>query len=590
MPKPSLSTLQTPANGQVFSLAKQLSISAVSRAFDAADAKADGRAVVKVSREKRLLEGADYFASLISFPLSGPPAFFPNSDLEEETFGFLLLVEVEVAGNWYLGVFKHRVATIAEWLDKNCTPLPRTKLTHAFSDGTAVGKMTVRRMTASKHELRRASYEASDLQTSLPMMAAGRNAISAARFDGADGSFAVTPGTSRVQRSGGRCTVDQLAKLVAQVATATTANKTHPFLATFAQAVPLDELPTDVAPNSILFDWTELLETDELELCRASPAVGQNGPPIRKSVVLRLLGETVPVVADGARWRFTHDPANSLGRFGETATKYSVKEVLGDLVFIRDTRLPGSAPVRLAKWVRDNDTYAITFTSPQYFFCGGALYFRAAFAKEVDLVRTCLHAEAALTGASSEKGEPKKSHTVFPFDSIFGIVEHTLYPQRDWLCCADLGDEWADYICIRDGKLLFIHCKNGDLSKGASCFHDVVGQGLKNLGHVRSTPEAFASKIANSWDRNYWGHTKIRRIRDTGKKGPDFAHALKNLLADPDSAREVHLVVTMLSLAAFEAIDRDHPPAYFLQVIWLLSSFINSCRESGAKPIILCQP
>jgi acyl-CoA reductase-like NAD-dependent aldehyde dehydrogenase len=39
MLKPSVDTLQTPANGQVFALAKQLSKSAVERAFDAAEAQ-----------------------------------------------------------------------------------------------------------------------------------------------------------------------------------------------------------------------------------------------------------------------------------------------------------------------------------------------------------------------------------------------------------------------------------------------------------------------------------------------------------------------------------------------------------------------
>src|SRR5580693_2373776 len=115
MPKPSLDTLQTPANGQVFVLAKQLSKSAVERSFDAAGAKAAGRAVFKVTRDRRSIEGSDYFASFISFPLSGPPPFFPDSDLEERTFAFLLLLEVEVGGEWFLGVFKHDVASLAEW-------------------------------------------------------------------------------------------------------------------------------------------------------------------------------------------------------------------------------------------------------------------------------------------------------------------------------------------------------------------------------------------------------------------------------------------------------------------------------------------
>lgn len=122
MPKPSVDTLQTPANGQIFALVKPLSASAVGRAFDAADAKADGRAVLKVVREARSSDGSNFFVSLVSFPLTGPPPFFPDSDLEEKTFGFLLLLEVQVGGEWYLGVFKHGVASLAEWLDKNCAP------------------------------------------------------------------------------------------------------------------------------------------------------------------------------------------------------------------------------------------------------------------------------------------------------------------------------------------------------------------------------------------------------------------------------------------------------------------------------------
>jgi hypothetical protein len=113
---------------------------------------------------------------------------------------------------------------------------------------------------------------------------------------------------------------------------------------------------------------------------------------------------------------------------------------------------------------------------------------------------------------------------------------------------------------------------------------------LKNLGRVRSTPDEFAAKIVRSWERNYWRETKIRRMRDPSKTGPAFAEGLKELLADPDSGREVHLVVNMLSLASFDAIDRVNPPPHFLQVNWLLSAFLNSCREAGAKAVIVCSP
>ena len=62
--------------------------------------------------------------------------------------------------------------------------------------------------------------------------------------------------------------------------------------------------------------------------------------------------------------------------------------------------------VTLAKWVRDNDAYKVTFTQPEYCFTDGALYRRASFTQDVDLVRRCLKIEASLGLAGSEKGKP----------------------------------------------------------------------------------------------------------------------------------------------------------------------------------------
>ena len=288
----------------------------------------------------------------------------------------------------------------------------------------------------------------------------------------------MTVSTSRVQRSGGRCTVEELADLVTTVAGETLAAKSSAFLGTFAQAVPLNELPADVTPTSILFDWSTLLEADELEL-RRKPANEDLGRQFRKRILTRILGETISLTPHGTNWLFLKTSGQPLGSFAGTTAKYSIKQILGDRLVIHDVHTAKS--ISLAKWARENDAYSITFTHPEFFFGNGALYRRANFATEVDVVRRCLQTEPALAKATSEKGEPKKTDTHFPADSIFGISEDFLYQHRDWLLCADLGDEWADYLCIRGNALLFIHYKGGKETTGASSFQEVVGQGLKNL-------------------------------------------------------------------------------------------------------------
>jgi hypothetical protein len=43
----------------------------------------------------------------------------------------------------------------------------------------------------------------------------------------------------------------------------------------------------------------------------------------------------------------------------------------------------------------------------------------------------------------------------------------------------------------------------------------------------------------------------------------------------------------MLSKADFEGAAAT-PTPHFIQLIWLLASFINLCREMAAKPVIVC--
>jgi hypothetical protein len=588
MAAPSLDSLRAPANGQILSLKKPLSKAAVEAAFSAAADRASKRVIVKEIRRKRTTADRAFWASLVAFPLGATPSFFPNTPLKEQTYGFLLLIEIETNGKWFLGMFKKNAASLNEWLDARAKHLPRASLTNAFGDGTRVNRLNLQRMTVSQHELRGASYEAADLQTSLPMMAASRCAIRSVRFDDdIYGSVSVTVSTSRVQRSGGRSTVEDLAELVWDVVDETLEAKSNPFLGGFAQAIPLDELPAAATPTSVLFDWSTLLDTDDFELRRA-PTDGNQGAAVNKRLLTRICGETIPLAPDGANWQFRKEVGPVLGTFAATATKFSIRTLLGNRLVVEDVGTEDTMP--LARWVREHDAYSITFAQPEYFFGSGALYRRASFASEIDSVRRCLRPEPALGNATSEKGDPAKTDSQFPLNSIFRVVEDAIYPQREWLCCADLGDEWADYLCIRDGRLIFIHCKGGKETTGASSFQEVVGQGLKNLGRIQSTRAEFRAKLAATKNNKFWAGTKIARLRDANGKWSDFEVAIVDLLGNPNAAREVHLVVTMLSKAAFDAAAVTVPPApYFIQLVWLLAAFIDSCREMGAKPVIVCK-
>lgn len=137
--------------------------------------------------------------------------------------------------------------------------------------------------------------------------------------------------------------------------------------------------------------------------------------------------------------------------------------------------------------------------------------------------------------------------------------------------------------------MLFLHCKHGNPTTGASAFQDVIGQALKNLGRIQSTPSVFKDKLSAIQTNNpQWGPTQIERLRGGGA-WPAFQMAVDTLLVDPDVSKEVHLVVSMLSKASFDAAAMA-PTPHFIQQLWLLSSFVNSCREMGGRPVIVCSP
>jgi hypothetical protein len=169
-------------------------------------------------------------------------------------------------------------------------------------------------------------------------------------------------------------------------------------------------------------------------------------------------------------------------------------------------------------------------------------------------------------------------------------VEDFHCAPSEFLWCSDLGDEWADYIALNEGSIVFAHCKHGKQTLGATSYQEVVGQALKNLGRVQGTPEVFEGKIKDAAATNTWKHTGIIRLRG-GKLWDEFEVAAIKRLRDPNVLREVHLVVSMLSLTAYDAAAAAvKKKPHFIQLVWLLASFMNSTREHGGTPIIVCAP
>jgi hypothetical protein len=587
----TLADLETPASGNFHQLDDALTNQEVETAFDKILASSDAtEACPRLLRKAEVVNGNNFWASLLVFCSEPKPSFLPKSKFKEKVYGFTLLIEAEVAGKWIIGLFKKGAAGIDEALGDVLITPKRGAFARAFTKGATYQKLSLKRMTASKHELLASSYEANDLRTALPTLGVTRSVPRSLRlYHNTYGSISITPGTFRLQKSGGRCGIGELAQLVILIAKEISRSNPNEFLDVLPQERDFSAKPQNLRPIGVLIELGALLESDDIELFKSD----QNG--VDENVLAKdlqdTLGGSLDTVKKGAVWDLRNDQGNIVAELKETPNGYALKKVLNNSLKVVETKANVKEQCLFATWINRNTYFRVVFSDPEYFYSGGQLYHRTGFDSDVAIVRSFITNCSALKDATSEKGTPAPADTDFPANTIFQIAEDVLYKDSDYLWCGDLGDEWADYISLYKTKIVFAHCKHkADCTLGAGDYQIVLAQALKNLGNVKSTPKEFCRKIKSTSKKPTLGSTKIQKLRTAQKTWAEFETDLVARIVGPNFAREVHLIITMLSEADFDAGPQDEKErASFTQLIWLLSSFISSCRELGAIPKIICK-
>lgn len=211
---------------------------------------------------------------------------------------------------------------------------------------------------------------------------------------------------------------------------------------------------------------------------------------------------------------------------------------------------------------------------------------------EIDSLLAILIVKQELENVDSEKGDVEEDAEQFSNTSMFGVVEE-LYSQDEYLFCDDYGTEWADHIAIdiENRSISFIHSKHGEVSSSASNLHDVVGQGIKNLGNMIFTLTQFMTKAEKF--RNYYKNSNIHRTRrgDLNSLGED----LQQLLSEYNVSRKCILSCSFLSKEMvseeFGKIkNQQDVRGHIIQLLWIISSFAHAARDMNITPIIYCKP
>lgn len=581
--KPSPEKLYVPQSARFLRLARPLKKKDVRDIFSKVIKRSGARRTI--CREERVLckfDGSEFVRSFLCFETNPPIKFMSESTLSERRYGFVLLIERRM----HLAIF-HQMASGLDAAVRNLTePVDRHVLTHIWADKARYHRFGTKRMSISRQELRGASFAAYDLETAFIPALAGRSIVqSMGLFTRDYGNVAVTPSTGRIRVQSTRVSFEEILKFVDFTIDAFEARTRSAFLSAFPTPIAVSALPQDVTPTGLLFDFgqlDELLRSDAVSL--AAPESGS----VRS--VLEQLDEVLILRPDGEQWEAFRETGERVARLKRLKHSFSVYcEALGQVIVGEQD---GEKP--LDRWIRDHDAFSVSFSSPDYFYAQGILVRTEGFNQEVELVRSFLKGDTALTKSKSEKGDTSdydESTRRFPQTSIFRILEDSLVPRDNYLLCCDLGDEWADYIGVGSDQVTFYHCKHGNETAGAAAFHIITAQALKNLSRIKFRPEEIKAKVRAAQDRKYWGKTRIPLLARPDVDWQQLEQALLALIERPTTRWCVAIVVDALSVARFDAEAARSPiRPHFIQLVWLLSAFISSCRERDAEPLIICRP
>lgn len=518
---------------------------------------------------------------------SSRPVYFLDDDFEDTVYAFILLIEI---GD-YLAVLKKSCANIFDLMNENFTLVGSKEFSSSFNDDDVeFQRLALRNMTVSDRAMRSRSYEAADLKGLLSTHSAGRSIPYYFKLRQGAKTRSIS-GTGRVIESSSRETIDNIAAWVFEQINLIESPSNKNFLDAFASKIELNEVLTICSPNAILIESSSLFERLKKDGIQVKYKTKKGKVISISNRVYNILESAlenvyeidsdlnVIGVNDGSRIRANK---KSLTLYSKYLTKFRAAE--------------NGKLLTLQKYIVKHGFYSVTFNDPKYMYFMGACFEDSSGISEIDNICEIFQPIELMSTVKSEKGSFTVESKKFTADSMFDVVEK-LHEQDDFIFCDDLGDEWADHITFNkeNSNISFIHSKHGDPSTSASNLHDVVGQGIKNLGNMYFDSNAMLSKLDKTFKKNYKSgksvQTKIPRIRQGNTD--EFKVYLAKLLKDYKLNRSCVLCCSFLSISEikkeFNKIKEGTPVrGNIVQLLWIISSFAHAVKDMNVRPVIYC--
>lgn len=547
--------------------------------------------IAQIVRGKISIPNKDALYSLLIIQYLTPPSFINScpKELFETKLAYLMIVEIDD----YIIILKKNISGISKFINK-LQVINGEILSSAFvEDSTSFEQIRLINMNLNDNSLRNKSYEANNLRSTMPLFGANRYIVKDSRFNTNDEICTLCIGTSRITKFGNKKNITGICIWINEIITKIeNCIIKETFFSNFAYPIKWNEFSSKLKPCSILINTHEIKSF----LSRAN----------MNNIYIKVDDEYVGVT--DKFYRLIKTISNALELIEEKENIYKVIGTLGNLyVFKNDKSITLQAKgwlnhlyicradgkkEKLISVINFMQNFIISFEQCEFTYYGRRLYQDNKLLGNVESLLSVFEPKTELTKTKSEKGTLDISKKFFDNDSIFSFVENE-YSNSINLICDDLGDEWADHISIQENKISFIHSKHKRKGLSATNFQDVISQALKNIGNMNPSEEQLNKKLASL--RNYYSSSLIKKNR----KGTieEFTSNFIAVNKKPNTIKEISLAIDFISYKelhlAFTNLKNNisfKQKNSTIQLLWLINSFVSSCKDAGLHCKIFCQP
>ncbi|WP_281883349.1 hypothetical protein [Paenibacillus sp. YYML68] len=574
----------------------RLTSTLINSVFQSVSRQKTGRFVAKFVNETRNISEKVITYSLCVFKTKGKPSFLDSEGTEEELkYAYLLLIQYSDM----LIVSKKNVSGVERMLSNYIIEINYVTISRLFlSDRAFFEKFSMSNMDVSDKAVRRRNIEAMDLKSSFSPIYASKYILNSIRIKDQDSNrITLALSTSRINRLGRKGSFDDYLQWVIQVVDKIKNFELHEsYLDNFSTPLKVQETLNRLVPTSVLFHFGDLLDQlDRGEIERIEYRIDENK---KRYVDLQGFIDSfgtfceISAVEIGETGKFLYKVLNPVDK--KLLLKKNKNSIKVSSARLKNIYIVYSgSEVRLIDYINSAQSFIVTFSEFDIVYTNKRLFQDSKLLANLDSFMDVLEEQQELTTIHSEKGKIEPHMTSFEGDTLFSFIDSVLAIDPEYLFCDDLGNEFADFISIyNQNSICYYHAKYATSQFSASDFQVVIGQALKNIGNM-SPSNAQLEQKKTRWSSLYSGsNIPMMRRGDSVENG---VIAFTKTLNHPNTISHIYIVVNYLSksrvLSELTALREGRSTsAQSVQLFWLFSSFISTCKELGFQAHITCKP